>query len=189
MKVIFGINSSTLVPLETFKSDILITLDGWVGMVRDVKSSLSLRFSDGSKVVVEDSLAEELEDVKDKRDADCEFKRYDYYPGQVLCGPLRLVEAGQWSDCSQDMAGARRQRQNKIYKMTVEEINFVSIGVSWICRAYFSSNVNNKDLPAQPSFRISGESLTKVKMLNVFEPSALETAAPSTAAPNKCRPL
>ena len=48
------------------------------------QSRLSLRFSDGSKVVVEDRLAEELEDVKDKRDADCEFKRYDYYPGQVL---------------------------------------------------------------------------------------------------------
>ena len=49
--------------LETFKTDILITLDGWVGMVRDVKSTLALRFSDGSSVVVEDRLAEELEDV------------------------------------------------------------------------------------------------------------------------------
>ena len=44
--------------LETFKTDILITLDGWVGMVRDVKSTLALRFSDGSCVVVEDQLAE-----------------------------------------------------------------------------------------------------------------------------------
>ena len=173
-KVIFGINSSSLVPLETFKTDILITLDGWVGMVRDVKSRLSLRFSDGSKVVVEDSLAEELEDVKDKRDADCEFKRYDYYPGQVLCGPVKLVEEGQWSDCSQEMSAARKHKQNKTFKMTVEEINFVSIGVSWICRAYFSSNVNNKDLPAHPPFRVEGDSLSKVKMLNVFEPCTLQ---------------
>ena len=174
LQVIFGINSSNLVPLETFKTDILITLNGWVGMVRDVKSRLSLRFSDGSKVVVEDRLAEELEDVKDKRDADCEFKRYDYYPGQVLCGPVKLVEEGQWSDCTGDLAAARRHKQNKTYKMTVEEISFVSIGVSWICRAYFSSDVSNKDLPTHPSFRIEGENLLKVKMLNVFEPCTLQ---------------
>ena len=160
--------------LETFKTDILITLDGWVGMVRDVKSTLALRFSDGSCVVVEDRLAEELEDVKDKRDEDCEFKRYDYYPGQVLCGPVRQVEEGQWSDCSQELQLARRNKPNKNYKMTVEDINFVSIGVNWICRAYFSSDLNNKDLPAQPTFRIEGESLTKVKMLNVFEPCTVQ---------------
>ena len=160
--------------LETFKTDILITLDGWVGMVRDVKSTLALRFSDGSAVVVADRLAEELEDVKDKRDEDCEFKRYDYYPGQVLCGPVRQVEEGQWSDCSQELQLARRNKPNKNYKMTVEDINFVSIGVNWICRAYFSSDLNNKDLPAQPTFRIEGESLTKVKMLNVFEPCTVQ---------------
>ena len=113
LKVIFGINSSSLVSLETFKTDILITLDGWVGMVRDVKSSLALRFSDGSSVVVPDRLAEELEDVKDKRDEDCEFKRYDYYPGQVLCGPIRQVEEGQWSDCSQDLLVVRRNKPHK----------------------------------------------------------------------------
>ena len=174
LKVIFGINSSSLVSLETFKTDILITLDGWVGMVRDVKSSLALRFSDGSSVVVPDRLAEELEDVKDKRDEDCEFKRYDYYPGQVLCGPVRQVEEGEWSDCSQDLLLARRSKPNKNFKMTVEDINFVSIGVNWICRAYFSSDQNNKDLPAQPGFRIEGESLTKVKMLNVFEPCTVQ---------------
>ena len=48
--------SEDLTPLEAFKSDILIGLDGWVGMVRNVKSKLTLRFSDGSKVVVDDEV-------------------------------------------------------------------------------------------------------------------------------------
>ena len=102
-QVIFGAKSDQLVPLETFKSDILICLDGWVGMVREVRSRLTLRFNDGSKVIVGDDLAEELEDVKDKRDAECEFKRYDFYPGQVLFGAVKNVEAGEWSDCSQEV--------------------------------------------------------------------------------------
>ena len=49
-QVVFGVRSEDLVPLEQFKSEILICLDGWVGMVRNVQSNLSLRFSDGSKV-------------------------------------------------------------------------------------------------------------------------------------------
>ena len=74
--------SALLTPLEAFKSDILICLDSWVGMVRNVKSRLTVRFTDGSKVVIDDDVAEELDDIRDKRDPECEFKRYDFYPGE-----------------------------------------------------------------------------------------------------------
>jgi hypothetical protein len=42
-KVIYGVKSSDLVPLEEFKTDILVCKEGWVGMVRSVKARLTLR--------------------------------------------------------------------------------------------------------------------------------------------------
>jgi hypothetical protein len=43
-KVVYGVKSSDLVPLEEFKTDILVCKEGWVGMVRSVKARLTLRF-------------------------------------------------------------------------------------------------------------------------------------------------
>ena len=60
-------------------------------------------------------------------------------PGQILFGPVRLAESGQWLECSPEVQAARKQKPHKGYKMTVEDIQFQSLGVSWICRAYFSS--------------------------------------------------
>ena len=60
-------------------------------------------------------------------------------PGQILFGPVRLAESGQWLECSTEIQAARKQKPHKGYKMTVEDIQFQSLGVSWICRAYFSS--------------------------------------------------
>jgi len=173
-QVIFGVKSEDLTPLEAFKSDILIGLDGWVGMVRNVKSKLTLRFSDGSKVVVDDEVAEDLDDIRDKRDPECEFKRYDFYPGQILFGPVRSLEGGKWIECSPEIQSTRKHKPHKAFKVTVEEIDFISLGVSWICKAYFSSTTNTEELKAQPKYKVEGESLARVKMLNVFEPCTLQ---------------
>jgi len=173
-QVIFGVKSEDLTPLEAFKSDILICMDGWVGMVRTVKSKLTLRFTDGSKVIVDDEVAEDLDDIRDKRDPECEFKRYDFYPGQILFGPVRSLEGGQWIECSQDIQTARKHKPHKAFKVTVEEIDFMSLGVSWMCRAYFSSNTNSEEAKAQPKYKVEGDNLARVKMLNVFEPCTLQ---------------
>ena len=174
-QVIYGIKSNLLTPLEAFKADILICLDSWVGMVRNVKSRLTVRFSDGSKVIIDDDVAEELDDIRDKRDSECEFKRYDFYPGQILFGPVRLAETGEWLECSTEVSNARKQKPHKAFKMTVEDIEFKSLGVSWICRAYFSSNNGEEDKDVkQPKFKIEGEAMSRVRMLNVFEPCTLQ---------------
>jgi len=170
-QVVFGVGSEELVPLEQFKSEILICLDGWVGMVRNVQSNLSLRFSDGSKVVVTDDLAEELDDIRDKRDPECEFKRYDFYPGQVLFGAIRNLESGSWSECSPEILAVRKQKPHKAFKVTVEDIEFAQLGVSWMCKAFSSSAEETK---AQPKYKVEGEDLKRVKMLNVFEPCTLQ---------------
>ena len=173
-QVIFGVKSELLTPLETYKTDILLCLDGWVGTVREVRSKLTLRFNDGSKVVVDNDAAEELEDVRDKRDEDSEFKRPGFYPGQVLFGAVKNLEEGEWSDCSQEVLVARKGKPFKAFKVTVEDINIVSLGVNWMCRAYFSSDSSKEQHKTQPSFRVDAEKLAKVKMLNIFEPSTLQ---------------
>lgn len=147
-------------------------------MVRSVKSRLTLRFSDGSKVVIDDGVAEELDDIRDKRDPECEFKRYDFYPGQILFGPVRSLEPGDWVECSQELQTARspsftfyllhsmcrKSKPHKGYKMTVEDIEFKSLGVSWICRAYFSSGSGDDGkTEAQPKYKVGQE----VRLLDV----------------------
>ena len=128
-------------------------MDGWVGTVREVRSKLTLRFNDGSKVVVDNDEAEELEDVRDKRDEDSEFKRPGFYPGQVLFGAVKNLEEGEWSDCSQEVLVARKGKPFKAFKVTVEDINIVSLGVNWMCRAYFSSDSSKEQHNrTQPKF-------------------------------------
>ena len=50
------------------------------------------RFADGSKVVAEDSYASDLEDVFARKENDSQFRRYDFYPGQILFGPGKILE-------------------------------------------------------------------------------------------------
>ena len=69
----------------------------------------------------------------------CKGKSKCVHPGQILFGPVRLAESGEWLECSPEVLAARKQKPHKGYKMTVEDIQFQSLGVSWICRAYFSS--------------------------------------------------
>ena len=93
-RVIYGVDSRHLVPLEKFTADVAVCLDEWVGMIRHIKSKITVRFlpqkgsrsaeTDRAKCgdlesicVLPDEAAEELEDAVDKRDEDCEFKRYD----------------------------------------------------------------------------------------------------------------
>lgn len=175
-QVIFGVESKDLTPLEQFTSDVLVCLDGWVGMIRTVNSKLTVRFSDGSKVILDDSVAEDLEDIRDKRDPECEFKRYDFYPGQVLFGGIRMMEEGKWLECSKELVNNRKNKPHKGYKVTVEDIDFSSIGVSWTCRAYSGSDSQDDLLKSQqqPKYLVEGEDLKRVKMLNVFEPCTLQ---------------
>ena len=80
-------------------------------------------------------------------------------------------------ECSTEVGNARKQKPHKAFKMTVEDIEFKSLGVSWICRAYFSSSLGEEDKEgknAQPKFKIEGEALSRVRMLNVFEPCTLQ---------------
>ena len=51
---------------------------------------------------------------------ECEFKRYDFYPGQMLKGPLKLFEDGDYEHCTDELKNARNGgKGNRIFKVTV----------------------------------------------------------------------
>jgi hypothetical protein len=57
--------------LEDFTVDVAVCLGAWVGMVRHIKSKVRVKFHDGSICSLDDHVAEELEDIFDKRDEVC----------------------------------------------------------------------------------------------------------------------
>ncbi|KAB7494614.1 (E3-independent) E2 ubiquitin-conjugating enzyme UBE2O [Armadillidium nasatum] len=168
--VIININSNSLTPLEEFTTDIAVALDSWVGMVNMVKCKIKMVTSDGSKCVLSDHEALDLDDVRDTRDRDSEFRRYDFYPGQQLVGPSRIFEDAEWTFKSKERENGVMKSQ-KFIKVTVEEVQVVQLGVRWQCRAF--SNDPNFD-KEQPKYIVQGDDLKRVRMLNVFEPCTLQ---------------
>jgi len=172
-QVIIGVPTTELVTLDKYRPDILICKDGWVGIVRDVKSNILLRLPDGSKVSVEDTCASDLEDFFTRKDYDSQFRRYDFYPGQILCGAVQVVENGNWTECSEDVKLTRKNKPMKVYKMTVESIEVDHLTVNWLCRANFGS-VKPQENEKQPPRVVTNPDNERVRMLNIYEPITVQ---------------
>ncbi|XP_076068516.1 (E3-independent) E2 ubiquitin-conjugating enzyme UBE2O isoform X2 [Oratosquilla oratoria] len=168
--VILNVNSNDLTPLEEFTTDIAVALDSWVGMVSMVKCRLIVVCQDGSRCIMSDQEALDLDELRDTRDRDSEFRRYDFYPGQQLIGPSRAFEKAEWIHKTVEMA-SHLLKPHKSVKVTVEEVQVVQLGVRWQCRAF--SNDPNAD-KEQPKYLVQEEDLKRVRMLNVFEPCTLQ---------------
>ena len=68
---------------------------------------------------------------------DCEFKRYDFYPGQVLSGAFKTFERGTLTNCGKEVEALKSSfRKSKTVRATVTETIVTSISVHWQCRAY-----------------------------------------------------
>ena len=74
----------------------------------------------------------------DKRDDDCEFKRYDFYPGQVLSGQLKDFELANFTFCSEEMKNLRNASNSKMkscnLKAVVDKVKVTSVTVNWQCQ-------------------------------------------------------
>ena len=73
-KVIYGINSSSLKPVEQFTPDVVVCLGSWVGIIKEVVVDLMLKFKDGSLCRLKDVDAELLQDLNDNREEVCVTK-------------------------------------------------------------------------------------------------------------------
>ena len=118
-------------------------------------------------------------DITDKRDDDCEFKRYDFYPGQVLSGQLKDFELANFTFCSEEMKNLRNASNSKMkscnLKAAVDKVKVTSVTVNWQCQAYAKDSQSLADLnDRQPMPVIQEAQLEKLKMLNVFEPCTLQ---------------
>ena len=118
-------------------------------------------------------------DITDKRDDDCEFKRYDFYPGQVLSGQLKDFELANFTFCSEEMKNLRNASNSKMkscnLRAAVEKVKVTSVTVNWQCQAYAKDSQSLADLnDRQPMPVIQEAQLEKLKMLNVFEPCTLQ---------------
>jgi len=178
-QVVFDVDSKDLNPLEEFTVDVAVCLGSWVGMIKSIDLTLTLKFSDGSICEISDEDASELEDLTDKRDDDCEFKRYDFYPGQVLSGQLKDFELANFTFCSEEMKNLRNASNSKMkscnLKAVVDKVKVTSVTVNWQCQAYAKDSQSLADLnDRQPMPVIQEAQLEKLKMLNVFEPCTLQ---------------
>ncbi|GIY92054.1 hypothetical protein CEXT_46031 [Caerostris extrusa] len=171
-QVLVGVDSRDLCPLEEFVADVAVFKNSWVGMVKTVKTELTLRCSDGSRCVMTDVDAFDMEDILDRRERASEFKKYSFYPGQQLWGPTYCFQRVKWLHLNKPLEDTINV-PNKSVRATVEDVKVVSLGVQWVCKAYSEENFRNH-ASEQPKYHVTGEDLKSIKMMNIFEPCTLQ---------------
>ncbi|XP_055938770.1 (E3-independent) E2 ubiquitin-conjugating enzyme UBE2O-like isoform X2 [Argiope bruennichi] len=171
-QVLVGIDSRELHPLEEFVADVAVFKDSWVGMVKTVKTELTLRCNDGSRCLMSDVDAFDMEDILDRRERASEFKKYSFYPGQQLWGPTFCFQKVKWLTLNKPLADLLNS-PNKSVRAYVEDVKVVALGVQWVCKAYSEENFRNQ-ATEQPKYHVTGDDLKSVKMMNIFEPCTLQ---------------
>ncbi|GFS49773.1 hypothetical protein NPIL_418651 [Nephila pilipes] len=171
-QVLVGVDSRELHPLEEFVADVAVFKDSWVGMVKTVKTELTLRCNDGSRCLMSDVDAFDMDDILDRRERASEFKKYSFYPGQQLWGPTYCFQKVKWLHLNKSL-GDTIIAPNKSVRATVEDVKVVALGVQWVCKAYSEENFRNQ-ASEQPKYHVTGDDLKSIKMMNIFEPCTLQ---------------
>ncbi|XP_013142988.1 PREDICTED: E2/E3 hybrid ubiquitin-protein ligase UBE2O [Papilio polytes] len=170
--VIPSVASERLQPLEEFTPDLAVCLDSWVGTSKAVHSKLRLVSADGSRLEYPDLDSCPLEDYSMRRRRSTPYSSSEFYPGQVVYGPLGTLDSANWLHVTKEMKAARKHKMHD-HKFTVEAVVTESVSVHWQCRA-LSTLITDSNAPQQPKFLVEGEELKNLKLLNVFEPCTLQ---------------
>ncbi|CAG9094484.1 unnamed protein product [Plutella xylostella] len=169
--VIPGVASERLQPLEEFTPDLAVCLESWVGTSKAVHSKLRLVSSDGSRLEYPDLDSFPLEDYSMRRRRTTPYSSSEFYPGQVVYGPLGSLDNANWLNVTKEMKAARKYKMHE-HKFTVEAVVTESVSVHWQCRALCTHAADAP--PQQPKILVEGEDLKKLSLLNVFEPCTLQ---------------
>nr|XP_049699495.1 (E3-independent) E2 ubiquitin-conjugating enzyme isoform X3 [Helicoverpa armigera] len=170
--VIPSVASERLQPLEEFTPDLAVCLDSWVGTSKAVHSKLRLVSAEGSRLEYPDLDTCPLEDYSMRRRRSTPYSSSEFYPGQVVYGPLGSLDSANWLHITKEMKAARKHKMHD-HKFTVEAVMTESVSVHWQCRA-LCTHPTDPSTPQQPKFLVEGEDLKNLKLLNVFEPCTLQ---------------
>uniref|UniRef100_A0A2A4JHK1 UBC core domain-containing protein n=1 Tax=Heliothis virescens TaxID=7102 RepID=A0A2A4JHK1_HELVI len=170
--VIPSVASERLQPLEEFTPDLAVCLDSWVGTSKSVHSKLRLVSAEGSRLEYPDLDTCPLEDYSMRRRRSTPYSSSEFYPGQVVYGPLGSLDSANWLHITKEMKAARKHKMHD-HKFTVEAVITESVSVHWQCRA-LCTHPTDPATPQQPKFLVEGEDLKNLKLLNVFEPCTLQ---------------
>ncbi|BES98249.1 Ubiquitin-conjugating enzyme [Nesidiocoris tenuis] len=175
--IINGVNSKDLEPIEHLSPNLAVCLDSWVGGIRSVHSKLYLSLNNGITCTVSDPIASGFDVFDEKRKPDAEFPhRGDYYKGQVLYGPLSLLEEiAEWPDPKVKeklKLGLGKSRANRNIEVCVDKVEIHSVNVRWQCRAYSKDGAGTEK--EQPKAYVTGDDIERLKLLSVFEPCTLQ---------------
>ncbi|CAB3223889.1 unnamed protein product [Arctia plantaginis] len=170
--VIPSVASERLQPLEEFTPDLAVCLDSWVGTSKAVNSKLRLLSADGSRLEYPDLDTCPLEDYSMRRRRSTPYSSSEFYPGQVVYGPLGSLDNANWLQITKEMKAARKHKMHD-HKFTVEAVLTESVSVHWQCRA-LCTHPSDSNGPHQPKYLVEGEDLKNLKLLNVFEPCTLQ---------------
>ncbi|KAJ2946154.1 hypothetical protein O0L34_g5085 [Tuta absoluta] len=170
--VLPSVASERLQPLEDFTPDLAVCLDSWVGTSKAVHSKLRLVSADGSRLEYPDLDSCPLEDYSMRRRRSAPYSSSEFYPGQVVYGPLGSLDNANWLHVTKEMKSARKHKMHD-HKFTVEAVVTESVSVHWQCRA-LCTHPADQGTPQQPKFLVEGEDLKNLKLLNVFEPCTLQ---------------
>ncbi|GBP38405.1 hypothetical protein EVAR_28202_1 [Eumeta japonica] len=157
--VIPNVASERLQPLEEFTPDLAVCLDSWVGTSKAVHSKLRLVAADGSRLEYPDLDSCPLEDYSMRRRRSTPYSSAEFYPGQIVYGPLGALDNANWLHCTKEMKAARRHKMHD-QKFTVEAVVTESVSVHWQCRA-LSTNAPDATTPQQPKLLVEGNNFTE----------------------------
>ncbi|KAL3877586.1 hypothetical protein ACJMK2_035282 [Sinanodonta woodiana] len=170
-KWLYNIDSKDLKALGDWDPDREVTLDHWVGRIMELNDSITLRFADGARCIIQDSDIVTLDDANDKRCEHTEFSSFNYYAGQELIGssPADYYNA-EWLDIT-PLHNPETLKIKTFYDgnpVTIEKIETKSVEVHWLCRGFTASGEGSDKLEAPPRL-IKGDDLKRMKMLDCFE--------------------
>ncbi|XP_074648201.1 (E3-independent) E2 ubiquitin-conjugating enzyme UBE2O-like [Tubulanus polymorphus] len=176
--VILNVDSKNLFSIHEWDFEPgLVTMDSWVGNVEYPQQLVTVKFNDGAVLQVADIVLSDftdLYDIHEKRDSESPFSNSNHYLGQVLEGCWHLMQIDDDSELKWihqtkvHCASAAQKTNEKSFKLTVIDIEILSVEVHWMCRGY--ATVENPDDKLTPPPRIlKGDDIKKLKKFNNFE--------------------
>ncbi|XP_066291584.1 (E3-independent) E2 ubiquitin-conjugating enzyme UBE2O-like [Branchiostoma lanceolatum] len=159
-KVIPGVNSKKLKPLQRILPYEYVVYGVWLGRVRDVNAHLILRLSNGARCSMWVGDAAQLEDIRVQSDAFWE-EEHAFYPGQTLMGPAKAFKDVEWISGRQPILSSKAK-----FKVTVEDLMLKEVNVEWQTRGFSPPKKQPSELDEDlkpPEAAIQGDNINNLR--------------------------